>query len=90
MTVWEVITIVSMALPIIGYIVEGVDVDVGSDVEFWVSWLNSRAEANEVNAAITTYSPTKASVTLEAEAPPDVGPIFKVYDPEVAALLAVE
>lgn len=75
--------------PVMCYLVSGPNVSTQDEL-YWSEYMYSRATANTGGSAATFNANATATTTLEAEAPPDTGPVISVYNPEVQSLLAYE
>ena len=72
------------------YIPSGYASGTQEDIEYWCEYMFSKADDN-TGAGSGTWNPEAAAHTsMEKEAPPDTGPVFSIYDPEIQALLAYD
>ena len=76
--------------PVIGYLVSGPNVSTQDAILYWSEYMYSKATANTGGSAAIFNANATATTALEAESPPDTGPVISVYSPEIQALLAYE
>ncbi len=79
----------SCLAPVMCYLVSGPNVST-DDILYWSEYMYSSATVKTGGSATIFNANATATTALEAEAPPDTGPVISVYNPEIQALLAYE